>query len=154
MKMTTYKEVEENMEMNEIYCLARKSLDRDLMLYIGGKRDSRNISINPFVFEDKNNEFEEEKKLLQTILVQNNFYLFRNGIILSEYEIPDKFIPVFRNTTRKIEINRFGDIINSLHAYNIDQIAEKNPLTIFEVRTKRNEYFDYFNEKNVKIVRK
>ena len=135
----------------EIYDTALKSIEDNHNIYIGGKGENRNISVNPYCLEGyDDNSYIEEKKLLGTVLKRINFQLFRNSVILSEYEIEEELIPVFRVTTRKIVFNRFGDLINDLHYSNLLRIVNKNPLILFELRTKK----DLKDKKNIKIVKK
>lgn len=135
----------------EIYNMALKSIENNCNIYIGGKGEKRNISVNPYYLEGyDSNSYIEEKKLLGTVLKRINFQLFRNSVILSEYELEEELIPVFRVTTRKIVFNRYGDIINDLHYSNLLRIANKNPLILFELRTKK----DMESKKNIKVVKK
>ena len=135
----------------EIYDIALKSIEDNHNIYIGGKGKNRNISVNPYYLEGyDSNDYIEEKKLLKTVLKRINFQLFRNSILLSEYELEEELIPVFRVTTRRVIFNRYGDIINDLHYSNLLRIANKNPLILFELRTKK----ELESKKNIKVVKK
>lgn len=62
----------------------------------------------------------------------------KNSFILSTCLIKDEDIPVFRGRDL-VRINAHGEIINKIHAQNIDRIIEKNPNTQFAWWTKRDD---------------